>query len=1106
MFSNDKSRRDLYIDTGATVSFAKLSYVLENKFKILPNNQLATLADDQTKLESLGEIHLNLERGECKAYFRALVLKNLHTNLTAGQTFMFDNKVVQDVWKKTITVQYKWTFPETSRFAPLQLQPNNHIHKFGRGDVIMPGQAYTAIVPYTDGTNISIEPHQANFCQDWPQHQICEVRSNSISILNTLGRPIILGKDVKYAQIRTTSIPAECTPTLNSLNCLNNVKLEENTNPVGNEEKSRPAGKDYTSEIRVNEKHFTKPQLDRLAKAHKKYANVFNEDLSSGYNHFCGKYVSKLNFADSTRPPARKTAIVNYDRDAKVLLQQVIDDLTVQGVLALPQQHDVQVQHVSPCFLGRRSRAKNKDRADLEPRDCRLLINFSELNTYLKTLPSVAPKQEDNWLALGKAKFIIQCDQFQGFFQNHNSPDDRKWVGICSPYGGLRILLRTGQGQMNSMEDLDELNATVLKDLLMEGILIKQADDLTIMAQTIDELIDNWIQLLAICSNCNLKISAPKTAIAPDSIDIHGWVWSVGGFLSPSPHKQLALAEAPEPQTVGEMKSWVGLYKTFLHCTPELAKIMDPFDQCTGGKGTKENVTWTPELKTKFKDAKQKITSMQKLYLPHPDDQLIILNDGAKKDRDGDPGIGIALFAQKDGKLLPVKHYSAKLQPHQKKWYSCEIEGVSCGTAIEVFLPWLRAAKHPTILGTDNLPVRDAARLMQRGQYSTSHRLQVFLNNINRAPIEIQHVSGKYGQADIPDYLSRTAKPCKSIDHEWHLCQLCRFIENNSAALLDDAPRLAFATVKELLEPGAPLPIGHRDGWRQLQLKDKACLVAIENLQTGKSPSKKTGDMYTQIRKYCAIATLSKDGLLVVKVTDPSPTATVRTQRIVIPVPFLSAILWQLHHQTIHPEKHQLIKVYEKYFFALGYRKVIDKLYEHCHLCFSMKKLPPQMLQFTTKTETKHPGIIFSADVIRRAKQKILAVRDNFSSFTGAMFINNEKNVDLRDALIRVITPLRYALPVVIRADNAPGFQVLQKGDPLLSRLQITIQSTNPMNKNSNAVIDKGIQELEREITKLVPSGKQIELVTLAEAVGICNQRLRRKGKFSAADLSLIHI
>ena len=122
------------------------------------------------------------------------------------------------------------------------------------------------------------------------------------------------------------------------------------------------------------------------------------------------------------------------------------------------------------------------------------------------------------------------------------------------------------------------------------------------------------------------------------------WIWSEGGTLAPSPHRKQALGKVQHEdlKTVKDVRSWIGLYKTFLYHTPNLTKIMDPFDKIVGDKDSKDVITWTQELIQAFQQAKDHIQNIQEVYLPHPNDQLMIITDGARNP----PGVGFVLQAR----------------------------------------------------------------------------------------------------------------------------------------------------------------------------------------------------------------------------------------------------------------------------------------------------------------------------------------------------------------------------------------------------------------------------------------------------------------------------
>ena len=107
-----------------------------------------------------------------------------------------------------------------------------------------------------------------------------------------------------------------------------------------------------------------------LDSAHMEFREVFNRDLSGGYNHRYGRHECKLNWSSLQRPQARKVPIANYDHDMKGIMQELCDDLTNQKVLKIPQEHGIFVQSVCPSFLQRKRRAANKPKHLQTKNDC----------------------------------------------------------------------------------------------------------------------------------------------------------------------------------------------------------------------------------------------------------------------------------------------------------------------------------------------------------------------------------------------------------------------------------------------------------------------------------------------------------------------------------------------------------------------------------------------------------------------------------------------------------------------------------------------------------------------------------------------------------------
>ena len=318
-------------------------------------------------------------------------------------------------------------------------------------------------------------------------------------------------------------------------------------------------------------------------------------------------------------------------------------------------------------------------------------------------------------ITMGRWKQLIVFDLYNGYFQNHMSGSAIPWLGVQTPFGGLRECSRSGQGLMGQAEEFDELMAKVLKEELKEGICTKIVDDVYIGGETQTEVSLNYIRILSKLKNANLKVTPEKTSIFPSSVDVLGWVWKKGGYLSPSPHRQCALAntKVDDINKVKDMRSWVGLFKTLHIVTPNITEMLEPFEGATAGKDSKETFQWTQELQQRFREAQNNISRMLTLYLPSPDDQLLMEPDGAKGGgkRDLPAGIGHILYAVKDGKKLPVRLHSLKLKDSCRRWSPCEIEALAFASGIDKEYDLIRESKLPLIICPDSKPVPEAVNL-----------------------------------------------------------------------------------------------------------------------------------------------------------------------------------------------------------------------------------------------------------------------------------------------------------------------------------------------------------------------------------------------------------
>ena len=125
-------------------------------------------------------------------------------------------------------------------------------------------------------------------------------------------------------------------------------------------------------------------------------------------------------------------------------MQDICDELTDQGVLKVPQHHNIIVQSVCPSFLRRKRKAADTPTHLLTKNDVHLITNFASVNDLIKNIPSPTQTTDDIYRHLGRWKEIITIDLKSAFFQNHMDFEAQPYLGIMTPFGGLRVLTRSG--------------------------------------------------------------------------------------------------------------------------------------------------------------------------------------------------------------------------------------------------------------------------------------------------------------------------------------------------------------------------------------------------------------------------------------------------------------------------------------------------------------------------------------------------------------------------------------------------------------------------------------------------------------------------------------
>ena len=1115
---------NITLDSGATTSFVTLKLCEKLNLEIHPNGQLARLGDGCTMIACLGEINVMFTRDKWSVKFQAIVVEKLNTDIYGGMNFFEDNDIsirfktgeIKIDNKHTVyqtntlmlppqlkTLEYTQSSITISKLPKCVLFPShkpiwNIAEKNLANDFPLPVKekhivksSLDVVLPPSLSKEkfVVIGPRTENMLNDWPPEQVCPVKEGTINLVNKTHDAISIPSQVHTIDVVPTSVTTTEDIVLQTTQIYEDILKDTS-------EELEKKGKEKAKSIDIS--RAPKQLQEQLKSAHLKFSDVFIPDLTQGYNSESGPHLIRLRFADENRPEMTRCHIPKWAGKHDVVKQKKMDALESQGVLLDPYKHDIPINLISPSFLKIKARAKDKPLDECDLSDIRWIISPAQLNPHLRQLHTNTVTKEDLFTFKAKKPHCIEFDLYEGYFQNHVHPDDWSYLAVETPFKGIRVLTRSGQGLLNQEIEMNQLLTKVLGKEIEKGSVILQADDGQVGGETEEETVKNWIAVLELCSKNNIKLNARKIKIFPETSLIYGWLFK-DGYVQPDPHRKLAILDMKLPKTVGEMRTYMGVYKTFFPAMLRLTNLMHPFEQLCAGKDSKEKLDFNENLEKLFKESQNAAqTDVKKLALPRPDEQLFIVPDAASRP----PALGFILFVKREPQAEPVMFVTWKLPDSYFTWSPCELEGLGASIAVEKCSFYILRSSKPTLVFPDNKQVIQAFNKLKRGRFSTSQRLATFSNSMQKFPIQMQHGSGKLLQNVGADYIGRNAADCDKEN-----CAVCKFATNNAETLLasisnkirgksEQNPEL---DLKELaphweLAGFQELPIGNLSAWSKLQNEDESVSHAIAYKKSGQTPPKKdkSKDM-TEIRSYVANCKYNSTKKLLVK-EETIEFDHEKIEKIVVPKWFVKPLLVQIHLDQNCPSQTQLKKIFDRYFHGFNMANIYKEVTDECPKCNARKKIPKEMKHFKSVTNPSSPGETFVSDVMRRSKQLILVTRDAFSDFVTTSIIDSEKAEDLKRGIISTTANVRKNSEITIRVDNAVGFLSLSNNqDKDLGDLKMKLEISDKNNKNGLAIVDKAIQELEKEISTLSPEGKPISTSDLAKAALILNSRIRNR-------------
>ena len=205
-------------------------------------------------------------------------------------------------------------------------------------------------------------------------------------------------------------------------------------------------------------------------------------------------------------------------------------------------------------------------------------------------------------------------------------------------------------------------------------------DDIIISGRTDREHLQNLDSVLQRLEDYGLKANLDKCEFFQESISYCGHTISKEG-LHKSPEKVTAISEAPRPENLQQLRSFLGLVNYYRRFLPDLSTVEGPLNELLQSDN---EWNWTQECENSFTDIKKLITSDQ--VLCHYDPELPV-----KLACDASPyGLGSVLsHTMNDGTERPIAFASRSLTAAEKDYSQIDNEALALIWGVQKFNTYL---------------------------------------------------------------------------------------------------------------------------------------------------------------------------------------------------------------------------------------------------------------------------------------------------------------------------------------------------------------------------------------------------------------------------------
>lgn len=351
------------------------------------------------------------------------------------------------------------------------------------------------------------------------------------------------------------------------------------------------------------------------------------------------------------------------------------------------------------------------------------------------------PRIQDFTYQLHGKKIFSKLDLKMAYFWIPIAKQDAQKTAIITPFGLFEFTCMTF-GLRNSGQTFQRFMHEVLRGL--DDNVFCFVDDLLVHSRNKEEHRRHLELVLERLNTYGVSLNIDKCEFDKQNIEFLGYEVSSEG-IKPTQERIQAIVNYPKPQTVQELRRFLGMINFYRSCLPHQAEYQHELNKYlhNSKKNDKTPIQWSQIAEQAFEKCRRSILEATTLTHPIPNAPLCLFTDASNT------SIGAVLQQKVDNVWRPLAFYSKSMSETQRRYSVYDRELLAMYTAVQHLRRLIEGSD--LIIFTDHKPLTYA--LTRTPSSSDTPRRERQLHYISQFCAKILYIHGDKNEA--ADALSR---------------------------------------------------------------------------------------------------------------------------------------------------------------------------------------------------------------------------------------------------------------------------------------------------------------------------------------------------------------